>query len=120
MGNKISNKISNQQKIKQLEQENTRLKEQLKNKLNEISPHQSIDELEKQSKILISSFVEELLIDKNINIKYVPDYIEKKIYENILIILIHMLDKILKTANIQLLNHKIIFDIVPIPISKED
>jgi hypothetical protein len=28
--------------------------------------------------------------------------------------------KILKTATIQLLNHKIIFDIVPVPISKED
>lgn len=71
------------------------------------------DEMKKRSKELIQEFVKTMLEDENINIKGIPDCIERKIYENVLTLLLRMMDKILGTTDIHLLNHHIVFDVIP-------
>lgn len=59
----------------------------------------------------IEEFVNQLLKDEDINIGLLPDCIEKKIYLNVFTLLVNLLDKLLSTSEIRLLNHKITFDI---------
>jgi hypothetical protein len=63
----------------------------------------------------INTFVDQLLSDKNINITYLPDFVEKQIYSNIFTILIALIDNSTKDITIQFLGHqaKIIFTPIP-------
>ena len=61
----------------------------------------------------IDEFVEEILKNKDINIGYFPDYVEKRIYKNVFTILINLLDNIVETSSVQLLGHEIKFDFSP-------
>jgi GTPase involved in cell partitioning and DNA repair len=61
----------------------------------------------------IDEFVEEILKNKDINIGYFPDYVEKRIYKNVFTILINLLDNIVETTSVQLLGHEIKFDFSP-------
>jgi hypothetical protein len=63
----------------------------------------------------INTFVEQLLLDKNINITYLPDFVEKQIYSNIFTILIALVDNSTKDIAIQFLGHqaKIVFSPIP-------
>lgn len=68
------------------------------------------------SKIQIKSFVDELLKDKKINIEYLPDYVEKQIYYNIITIVMGIAEHSLSTFKIEFLGHEI--DILLHPVSK--
>lgn len=63
------------------------------------------------SRKAIEEFVDQLLKDEDINIGLLPDSIEKKIYSNVLKLIVSILDKLLDSCEIRLLNHKITFDI---------
>ena len=69
--------------------------------------------LAKLSEKKINEFVKEILKNKNINIKYFPDFVEEKIYRNVFTILVNLLDHLIDTTSIQLLGHEINFDFAP-------
>jgi hypothetical protein len=71
------------------------------------------------SKKKILEFVEILLKDKNINIGYLPDYVEKQIYLNIFTILIGIVEHSLKSVKVEIMGHKLDISITPVPITEE-
>jgi len=122
--------IEYEKKLKELKNEIKSLKKQTKNKKiinkKEISAKEinnkeiSIEEINKEeinikniSKQKISEFVNNILKDEAINIKYFPDWVERKLYNNIFTILINLLDNLLEGTNINFLGHQLTFDIKP-------
>ena len=72
----------------------------------------------------IAQFVEHMLENPDINIYGFPDAIEKQIYRNVFSMLLNVLDYTLETTNIQLLGHKIVFELEPVdsesaPVTQE-
>lgn len=64
------------------------------------------------SKEQINSYIEKLLNDDNINIKYLPNFVERQIYKNIFNILIGVMDNIIESSSLTIMDHKIdmVFD----------
>ena len=83
------------------------------NKIKEIN-----DSIEKNtvelSNIKIEEYIDSLLSNENVNVKYVPDIAERQIYINIFSLFINILDETLKTASVKCLGHEIKFDLKPI------
>jgi polyhydroxyalkanoate synthesis regulator phasin len=69
--------------------------------------------LSELSKERVDAFVEELLNDENVNIKYLPDFVERQIYRNVFSLLINVLENMLNTTNVQFMGHTITFDLKP-------
>lgn len=65
------------------------------------------------SKALVDEFVDEMLKDENVNISGLPDFIERRVYANVIIMMMSMIDKVLESTHIQFMNHRIVFDVVP-------
>jgi len=65
------------------------------------------------SKEKIDEYVEKLLTDENINIKYLPDFVERQIYRNVFNLMINLLENICETTNVSLLGHQITMGIKP-------
>jgi DNA mismatch repair ATPase MutS len=72
------------------------------------------------SKQKVNQFVETLLEDENINIKYFPDAVERQIYRNVFNILINLLDTLFETTSVNFLGHKLEFDLKPVEDIVED
>ena len=72
------------------------------------------------SKQQINQFVEKILKNKDINIKYLPDAVEKQIYRNVFTMLINILDNLMETAEIRFLGHNISLDLRPNVDTNED
>ena len=70
-------------------------------------------QLNELSKKRINAFVENMLNDKHVNIKYLPDFVEKQIYRNVFSLFMNVLDNILETTNLQFMGHSVTFDIKP-------
>jgi hypothetical protein len=62
----------------------------------------------------INKFVEEILDDQNINIKYLPDFVERQIYRNVFNILINLLDNLFDKTTLRFMGHKLTFDLQPL------
>ena len=62
----------------------------------------------------IDKFVEEMMLNKNINIGYLPDYVEKQIYKNIFSYMMNMFKEIILNSKIQVVGHEITISIKPI------
>lgn len=62
----------------------------------------------------IAQFVEHMLENPDINIYGFPDAIEKQIYRNVFSMLLNVLDFTLETSNVELLGHRIVFELEPI------
>lgn len=62
----------------------------------------------------IEEYVEKMISDPNININYLPDFVEKQLYRNIIKIVLNLLDHILNNSHITVFNHEIKFDLIPI------
>lgn len=73
-------------------------------------PQGKLQELSKQR---IDEFVEKLLADKNVNIGYLPDFVERQIYKNVFNLLIGLLDDTISTTSIKMLGHNLTFNIAP-------
>jgi len=63
------------------------------------------------SKEAIENYVDKILENEDMNISYLPDFVEKKIYENTFSILLNLLDDIMENIQINIINHKLVFDI---------
>ena len=59
------------------------------------------------SKALISDYVDEIVANENINIKGLPDVVEKAIYKNVLLLIMVILEKTSKNSQIGLFGHKV-------------
>lgn len=66
----------------------------------------------------INQFVTKMLQNKDVNLSFVPDSVEAKIYEKLLTMTIQELDQILATVKIQFLNQEITIHMNPIPSNK--
>jgi len=90
--------------------------EQLRSVNNKSNKTRRVETLQTSSGISkekINEFVDELLKDENINIKYLPDYVEKQLYRNIFTIAVGVLDKILNTTELNMIGHQIKLSIEP-------
>jgi len=67
----------------------------------------------KLSQEQIDQFVEGLLNDENVNIKYLPDYVERQLYRNMFTILLEVIKHTTNTAEIKFLGHTMTFVITP-------
>ena len=94
------------QKDKQLKQEEKLDDEQNKQQLINV-------DMEKKMNKSIKKLVNHLLENDNINNTYIPDFIERKLYENVFTLLIGVLKDTLENANIKILNQNIGFKISP-------
>ena len=63
----------------------------------------------------IDKFVEEFLLkNKDLNIDYLPDCVEKQIYKNIFIYLMNMTTELIENSKIVFLGHEISISIKPV------
>ena len=70
-------------------------------------------ELPRISNQNIEKFVATLLQNKSVNLQYLPDKAESKIYTNILIILLGVIQESLNDVNIEFMGHSIKMNIQP-------
>lgn len=89
------------------------------NKIDKIDNIDKIDRIDtdsvkfKLSQEQIDQFVEGLLNDENVNIKYLPDYVERQLYRNMFTILLEVIKHTTNTAEIKFLGHTMTFVITP-------
>lgn len=55
----------------------------------------------------IRKIVDGFMKNKKINQRYIPDAIERQIYQNVIVLLMALLEESLKTARIQFLGHEL-------------
>lgn len=74
----------------------------------------------KSSKIIaIEDYIDDFLQDEEIN-TCLPDKMERRMYKNVLVKTITLLEKVLETTEIQILNHRIRLVLEPIEKNSED
>ena len=88
--------------------------------INNISSEEKCDvcreeeiQQEKDLKESVMKIVDNMLENDGINSSLLPDYIERKLYTNILIMIISLLKETLETTNVTLLNQKISLKVEP-------
>ena len=57
--------------------------------------------------------MEKILQDEDINIKYMPDGVERKLYNNILTLLVGLLDRLFKSVSFQMIGHRLRVTMIP-------
>lgn len=65
------------------------------------------------SKRQIDGFVEKLLSDKNVNVKYLPDFVERQLYRNVFTILLGLVENIVDSTEIHTMGHRIVMHVAP-------
>lgn len=60
-----------------------------------------------KSKVILETYIEELLQDPEININYFPDGLERQIYRNVFGVLLGALDKVVENTSLNVLGHTI-------------
>jgi hypothetical protein len=100
---------------------NKSLEKKLKDQLADLEKHnQDQPQVQNEntfsiSKTHVDSFVEKLLTDENVNIKYLPDYVERQLYRNIFTILLGVVQNLFGSMTINLIGHRIGFAMSPQP-----
>ena len=59
----------------------------------------------------ISKFVDELLNNKEVNMSYVPDGVEKEIYKNLLVYGLNIMKEVISKSKVEVVGHEITFTI---------
>lgn len=100
-------------KINELEKQNESLK-----KINDLTKvenktEQPVNKTSHVSAQRVDQFVDTLLADKDVNIKYLPDFVERQIYRNVIMLLMGLVETALNSSNINFIGHKLTFDITP-------
>lgn len=68
---------------------------------------------ERKQEAAVEAFIDILLKDKKVNCTYVPDFLERDIYRNLIRLILGNLTEILQSVRIQILNHVITIQINP-------
>ena len=63
---------------------------------------------------IVRELVERYLKDEHLNSKYIPDFIEKKMYSNMLRVSVGLLRDTLEHTKLEVLGHRITINMVPI------
>lgn len=79
-------------------------------KTNEINKTINMKDLSKKQ---ISLFVDKILSNKNMNISYIPDFVEKQIYKNIFDLLLQLMDHIFDNVHFNFIGHTISVNMEP-------
>lgn len=115
-------KLKHEKVLLQKDSELKELKKELKalKKLNEKLQREEIEEIRtrvrdgldegKLSEDQIKIFVDELLKDQDVNISVLPDWAERRIYQNVFTILIGLLKKTVETSSLEFMGHKVGFE----------
>ena len=72
------------------------------------------------SKKRIEDYTEFLIQDKETNIGWMPDFVERKLYRNVFEILINLLTGIAESTSLKILGHEITLDLEPEEDDKEE
>tara|TARA_B100000941_G_C28311756_1_gene451905 strand:+ start:234 stop:623 length:390 start_codon:yes stop_codon:yes gene_type:complete len=110
---------NNNLKNKNLELENEikRLEKQIidinlnKNDVIDMELDKSAENIENKLNDSVKKLVDDILKNDSINSSLIPDYIERKIYENIFKVFIGLIKEILENTNFNLLNQNIKFTV---------
>ena len=86
------------------------------NNTNNVNNKNKLKEISKKK---VNLFVEQLLDDENVNIRYLPDFVERQIYRNVFNILINVMDSLVDTTGVKFMGHEIVFDLKPLPDETE-
>lgn len=65
----------------------------------------------------IEELVEQMLQNPDINVKYLPDAVERQLYRNVFSLALNVLGEVLKSSSVELLGHRIQLTLVPEPPS---
>ena len=68
----------------------------------------------------INEIVDRYLKDELVNSKFIPDFIEKRLYRNILKLVTGILKDTIENAEIEILGHKITLSMTPIDTTKKE
>jgi len=121
----VAELIEAQEKIKELQQynaelllENDRLRNPKKSPIDsaaviDILKEKDSYDIHKISDEKIAELVEEFLKNEGINIKYFPDWVERKLYKNIFTIFLNLIKEILEDTNVKFLGHQLTFKVTP-------
>jgi hypothetical protein len=63
----------------------------------------------------IDSVVDEFMKDKGLNSSLIPDFLEKRLYKNFLVLALSAMNRVLDTTHVEFLNHRIEFTMKPAP-----
>ena len=66
------------------------------------------------SHIKIDEYIDSLLNNENVNIKYIPDIAERQIYRNVFTMIVNILDETLKQTSVKFLGHQLTFELKPV------
>jgi hypothetical protein len=66
------------------------------------------------SKVVIDNFVDNFLLDEDVNSSYIPDYIERQFYQNLVFKAMSVLKKAIDDFNLEIVGHKIQMTISPL------
>ena len=98
--------------IESLKSINSGLELKMKNIL--LDPeNQNTNKFNQLSKAKIDEFVEQLLNDTDVNIKYLPDFVERAIYKNVLNLIMALLNNVFNTVSVKFLGHNLTFNVLP-------
>jgi len=103
---KLLNELHKKNNIKDQYDLNGLCNNNSKNKNREIS----LNELSKKQ---IEILVNKLLADENINIKYLPDWVERQLYINVINLIINLLEQLLSGASVNMMGHTLGFTLSP-------
>lgn len=95
--------------IKNLEKQNQELLLKIEEKREIQKEKECKNNLSESSinKAIIRKYIKEMLEDENANIGWMPDFVEKKIYENVFTLLLGLLETNIEKTNLEILGHKI-------------
>lgn len=99
--------------IESLKTMNSALEKELSQKQSGHNALNTKVQLQELSQQKIDEFVEKLLSDKNVNIGYFPDFVERKLYKNIFTLLLGILDNTLATTSINFMGHQLMLTMAP-------
>lgn len=62
----------------------------------------------------INAIVNRIMANDNINQRYIPDAVERRMYRNVVKVVIGMAQELTENSSIQVLGHRLSFTLVPI------
>lgn len=99
--------------IESLKIMNDNLKKELSDVQNNNNDTVNKVQLQELSQQKIDEFVEKLLNNKNVNIGYLPDFVERQIYKNVFSLLLGILDNTLTSTKINFMGHELLLTMGP-------
>lgn len=63
----------------------------------------------------IDAVVDEFMKDNGLNVTFIPDFIEKRLYRNVLVLALSAANRVLDTAHVEFLGHRVEFIMKPAP-----